>query len=309
MNDCCIFAGQGAQTPGMGKDFAEADAEAMVLFDKANSVLGFDLKKTCFEGPAEELTKSNICQPAIFVTSYAAYMALQKRRGVQFAAAAGLSLGEWSALCAAGVLDFDSTLKVLEARGRFMQEACEAVPSGMIAIVGATPEQLAALCEKTGCTVANVNSAAQQVLSGSKDQVAAAATAAKELGIKRAIPLATAGAFHSKFMQPAREKLAPVLDEVTFSAPKFPVLSNVTGKPHSSDPGEIKALMLEQVTGATNWAADVEAAKALGCGRFVEFGPGKVLSGLVKKIDASLVTLNVGDAASLEATIAALDAQ
>ena len=309
MNDCCIFAGQGAQTPGMGKDFAEADAEAMALFDKANSVLGFDLKKTCFEGPAEELTKSNICQPAIFVTSYAAYMALQKRRGVQFAAAAGLSLGEWSALCAAGVLDFDSTLKVLEARGRFMQEACEAVPSGMIAIMGATPEQLAALCEKTGCTVANVNSAAQQVLSGSKDQVAAAATAAKELGIKRAIPLATAGAFHSKFMQPAREKLAPVLDEVTFSAPKFPVLSNVTGKPHSSDPGEIKALMLEQVTGATNWAADVEAAKALGCGRFVEFGPGKVLSGLVKKIDASLVTLNVGDAASLEATIAALDAQ
>ena len=309
MNDCCIFAGQGAQTPGMGKDFAEADAEAMALFDKANSVLGFDLKKTCFEGPAEELTKSNICQPAIFVTSYAAYMALQKRRGVQFAAAAGLSLGEWSALCAAGVLDFDSTLKVLEARGRFMQEACEAVPSGMIAIVGATSEQLAALCEKTGCTVANVNSAAQQVLSGSKDQVAAAATAAKELGIKRAIPLATAGAFHSKFMQPAREKLAPVLDEVTFSAPKFPVLSNVTGKPHSSDPGEIKALMLEQVTGATNWAADVEAAKALGCGRFVEFGPGKVLSGLVKKIDASLVTLNVGDAASLEATIAALDAQ
>ena len=309
MNDCCIFAGQGAQTPGMGKDFAEADAEAMALFDKANAVLGFYLKKTCFEGPAEELTKSNICQPAIFVTSYAAYMALQKRRGVQFAAAAGLSLGEWSALCAAGVLDFDSTLKVLEARGRFMQEACEAVPSGMIAIVGATPEQLAALCEKTGCTVANVNSAAQQVLSGSKDQVAAAATAAKELGIKRAIPLATAGAFHSKFMQPAREKLAPVLDEVTFSAPKFPVLSNVTGKPHSSDPGEIKALMLEQVTGATNWAADVEAAKALGCGRFVEFGPGKVLSGLVKKIDASLVTLNVGDAASLEATIAALDAQ
>ncbi|MBR6735228.1 MAG: ACP S-malonyltransferase [Kiritimatiellae bacterium] len=309
MSDCCIFAGQGAQTPGMGKDFAEADAEAMALFDKANAVLGFDLKKTCFEGPAEELTKSNVCQPAIFVTSYAAYMALQKRRGVQFAAAAGLSLGEWSALCAAGVLDFDSTLTVLEARGRFMQEACEAVPSGMIAIVGATPEQLAALCEKTGCTVANVNSAAQQVLSGSKDQVAAAAAAAKELGIKRAIPLATAGAFHSKFMQPAREKLAPVLDEVTFSAPKFPVLSNVTGKPHSSDPGEIKALMLEQVTGATNWAADVEAAKALGCGRFVEFGPGKVLSGLVKKIDASLVTLNVGDAASLDATIAALDAQ
>ena len=306
MADCCMFAGQGAQVPGMGKDFAESDATLMALFDKANAVLGFDLKKVCFEGPAEELTKSNICQPAIFVTSYAAFLAFQKRNPAPFAASAGLSLGEWGALCAAGVLDFDATLTVLEARGRFMQEACEAVPSGMIAIVGATPAQLEELCAKTGCTVANVNSAAQQVLSGSKEEIAAAATVAKELGIKRAIPLATAGAFHSKFMQPAREKLAPVLDGITFSAPKMPVLSNVTGKPHASDPAAIKATMLEQVTGTTNWAADVEAAKALGCTRFVEFGPGKVLSGLVKKIDAALTAVNVADLASLDATLAAL---
>ena len=308
MSDCCVFAGQGAQVPGMGRDFAEADAELMALFDKANAVLGFDLKKVCFEGPAEELTKSNICQPAIFVTSYAAYLALQKRRTTPFACAAGLSLGEWGALCAAGVLDFDATLKVLEARGRYMQEACAATPSGMIAIVGATPDQLRTLCERTGCTVANINSAAQQVLSGSKDAVAQAASVAKELGIKRAIPLATAGAFHSPFMQPARERLAPVLDTVTFRAPAFPVLSNVTGKPHSADPGAIKALMLEQVTGTTNWAADVAAAQALGCTRFVEFGPGKVLSGLIKKIDAALVTANVADLASLDATVAALNA-
>ena len=303
---CCVFAGQGAQVPGMGKDFAEADAAAMALFDTANEVLGFDLKKVCFEGPAEELTKSNICQPAIFVTSYAAYQALQKKRPTAFDCAAGLSLGEWGALCAAGVLDFASTLKVLEARGRFMQEACEATPSGMIAIVGATPEQLETLCEKTGCTVANINSAAQQVLSGSKEAIAAAAAVAKELGIKRAIPLATAGGFHSPFMAPAREKLAPVLDTITFHAPKFPVLSNVTGKPHASDPAAIKALMLEQVTGTTNWAADVAAAKEMGCTTFVEFGPGKVLSGLVKKIDASLTTANVSDLASLEATAALL---
>ena len=307
MSDCCVFAGQGAQVPGMGRDFAEADAELMALFDKANAVLGFDLKKVCFEGPAEELTKSNICQPAIFVTSYAAYLALQKRRTTPFACAAGLSLGEWGALCAAGVLDFDATLKVLEARGRYMQEACAATPSGMIAIVGATPDQLRTLCERTGCTVANINSAAQQVLSGSKDAVAQAASVAKELGIKRAIPLATAGAFHSPFMQPAREKLAPVLDAITFAPPKFPVLSNVTGRPHASDPAVIKATMLEQVTGTTNWAADVESAKALGCTRFVEFGPGKVLSGLIKKIDAGLVTTNVADLASLDATVAALD--
>ena len=290
----------------MGKDFAEADAEVMGFFDKANAVLGFDLKKTCFEGPAEELTKSNVCQPAIFVVSYAAYTALRKRKAVDFACAAGLSLGEWGALCAAGVLDFDSTLKVLEARGRFMQEACEATPSGMIAIVGASPDQLKALCERTGCTVANVNSAAQQVLSGSKDAIASAAAVAKELGIKRAIPLATAGAFHSPFMAPAREKLAPVLDSISFGAPRIPVLSNVTGKPHPSDPGAIKAAMLEQVTGTTNWAADVEAAKALGCTTFVEFGPGKVLSGLVKKIDAALATFNVSDVASLEAAAGGL---
>ena len=290
----------------MGKDFAEADSEIMGFFDKANAVLGFDLKKTCFEGPAEELTKSNVCQPAIFVVSYAAYTALRKRKAVDFACAAGLSLGEWGALCAAGVLDFDSTLKVLEARGRFMQEACEATPSGMIAIVGASPDQLAALCDRTGCTVANVNSAAQQVLSGSKDAVAAAAVVAKELGIKRAIPLATAGAFHSPFMAPAREKLAPVLDSVAFGVPRIPVLSNVTGKPHPSDPGAIKAAMLEQVTGTTNWAADVEAAKALGCTTFVEFGPGKVLSGLVKKIDAALATFNVADVASLETAVGGL---
>ena len=291
MSDCCIFAGQGAQVPGMGKDFAEADAEAMALFDKANAVLGFDLKKICFEGPAEELTKSNVCQPAIFVTSYAAYRAFQKRRPTSFACAAGLSLGEWGALCAAGVLDFVDELETL---------------SGMIAIMGASADQLKELCDKTGCTVANINSAAQQVLSGSKDAVAQAATVAKELGIKRAIPLQTAGAFHSPFMAPAREKLAPVLDTVTFHAPQFPVLSNVTGQPHSSDPGVIKALMLEQVTQTTNWAADVEAAKALGCTRFVEFGPGKVLSGLIKKIDAELFTTNVSDLPALDATVAAL---
>ena len=305
---CCVFAGQGAQVPGMGKDFAEADGELMALFDKANAVLGIDLKKVCFEGPAEELMKSNLCQPAIFVTSYAAYLALKKRGAGDFDCAAGLSLGEWGALCAAGALDFDSTLKVLEARGRFMQEACEATPSGMIAIVGASAEQLDALCAATGCTVANINSAAQQVLSGAKDQIAAAAEKAKELGIRRAIPLATAGAFHSEFMAPAREKLAKVLEEVEFRAPKIPVLSNVTGRPHSADPGEIKAKMLEQVTGTTNWAADVAAAKALGCTRFVEFGPGKTLSGLIKKIDAELTTYNVSDLATLTTTAEGLKA-
>ena len=307
MGNICIFAGQGAQYPGMGRDLAGCDGAVAGLFEKAGSVLGYDIASLCFEGPAEALVKSDVCQPATFLVSYAAWTLFRKKApAVAFDAAAGLSLGEWTALCAAGVLDFESTLQVLSARGRFMQEACEAQPSGMIAIVGASPEQLSAICEKSGCTVANVNSASQQVLSGSKDAGAAAAAAAKELGVKRAIPLATAGAFHSPFMAPAREKLAGVLENVKFSTPSIPVLSNVTGRPHPSDPGAIKASMLEQVTGTTNWAADVETAKAMGCTRFVEFGPGKTLSGLVKKIDASLETLNIQDVPGLEAAVAAM---
>lgn len=305
MSSICIFAGQGAQFPGMGADFAAAGPAAAALFERAGAVLGYDLAKLCFEGPAEALVKSDVCQPAVFTTSYVAWTCFRKKApGAAFAAAAGLSLGEWTALCAAGALDFESTVSVLAARGRFMQEACEATPSGMIAIVGATDAQLSALCEKTGCTVANINSPAQQVLSGSKDAIAAAADAAKELGIKRAIPLATAGAFHSQFMASAREKLAKTLEGVKFSAPSIPVISNITAKPHSSDPGEIKALMLEQVTGTTNWSADVEAAKAMGCTRFVEFGPGKVLSGLVKKIDPALETANVQDVPGADAAAA-----
>jgi len=302
MKACCMFAGQGAQAPGMGRDFAEADPSAMALFDRAGEILGFDLKKVCFEGPAEALTRSDVCQSAIFTVSYAAYQAFGKKfPGFEFSYAAGLSLGEWSALCAAGALDFESTVKVLSARGRFMQEACDAVPSGMIAVMGATDAQIDEICAKTGCTVANVNSPAQKVLSGSKEAVAAAAAAAKELAVKRAIPLATAGAFHSRFMQSAREKLAPVLDGIEFKAPRIPVISNITGRPHSSDPGEIKALMLEQVTGATNWAADVAFARDAGCAKFLEFGPGRTLSGLVKKIDPALDAASVPDLESLAA--------
>lgn len=303
---CCIFAGQGAQTVGMGADLAAADPEVAGFFAKASGTLGFDLAKVCFEGPAEELTKSNICQPAIFTVSWAAYTMLAKKTGVKFDYAAGLSLGEWGALCAAEVLSFEDTVKVLEARGRFMQEACEAVPSGMLAMIGASEAQLEEIRAKTGCTVANRNSLQQVVLSGSKDEIAAAQALAKTIGVKRAIPLQTAGAFHSKYMTPAREKLAAVLDTIEFRTPKIPVVSNVTGKPHLPMGDAIRNLMLQQVTEPTNWFMDVMTLKEAGVDTFVEFGPGKVLSGLVKKIDPALNTLNVGDAASLEATAAAI---
>ncbi len=303
----CIFAGQGAQVPGMGKDFAE-DAEIGALFTRANAVLGFDLAKVCFEGPAEELTKSNVCQPAIFTVSVAAFRAFQKRcPQVTFQMAAGLSLGEWTALHVAGVLDFDSALKILEARGRFMQQACEEQPGGMVSIMGATAEQLQTLCEKAGITAANINSDAQVVLSGCKDGIAVAVQVAGELGVK-AIPLPVAGAFHSPLMASARAKLASVLDSVTFQAPKMPVLANVSGALHSSDPAAIKEAMLRQVTESVRWCDCVRCAIGAGVTEFVEFGPGKVLSGLVKRIDKSVKTVNVQDVPSLEQSCLALQA-
>ena len=302
----CIFAGQGAQVPGMGKDLA-ADAEIAALFARANEVLGFDLTATCFEGPAEALTKSNICQPAIFTVSVAAFRAFQKRcPQVAFKMTGGLSLGEWTALHVAGVLDFDSTLKVLEARGRFMQQACEEQESGMISIMGATGEQIQTICAKAGISVANINSDAQVVLSGLKTGIAVAAQTAGELGVK-AIPLNVAGAFHSPLMASARAKLAGVLDSITFHAPKLPVLSNVSGTLHSGDPAAIKDAMLRQVTDSVRWCDCVRCAIGAGVKDFVEFGPGKVLSGLVKRIDKTVNTLNVQDAASLDQTAQALD--
>jgi len=303
----CIFAGQGAQVPGMGKDLAE-DAEIGALFARANAVLGFDLAKVCFEGPAEELTKSNVCQPAIFTVSVAAFRAFQKRcPQMTFKMAAGLSLGEWTALHVAGVLDFDSALKILEARGRFMQQACEEQPGGMVSIMGATAEQLQTLCEKAGVTAANINSDAQVVLSGCKDGIAVAVQVAGELGVK-AIQLPVAGAFHSPLMASARTKLASVLDSVTFHAPKMPVLSNVSGALHSSDPAAIKEAMLRQVTESVRWCDCVKCAIGSGVTDFVEFGPGKVLSGLIKRIDKSVKTVNVQDVPSLEQSCQALQA-
>ncbi len=295
----CVFAGQGAQVPGMGKDFT-ADADVAALFAQANAVLGFDLAKVCFEGPEEELTRSNICQPAIFTVSVAAFRTLQKRRPhLTFQMAAGLSLGEWTALHVAGVLDFESALTVLEARGRFMQQACDEQAGGMISIMGASGEQLKTICDKAGVTVANINSDTQVVLSGLKTGVTAAATVATELGVK-AIVLNVAGAFHSPLMASARAKLASVLDGVTFRVPQMPVLANVSGAAHGNDPAAIKDAMLRQVTEPVHWSDCVKCAIGAGLTEFVEFGPGKVLSGLIKRIDKTVQTASIQDGASLD---------
>lgn len=295
-----VFAGQGAQFVGMGRDLAGADAEILALFDRANQVLGFDLKEVCFEGPAEDLTRSNYCQPAIFTASVACLSAFRKRYpAAVFQMTAGLSLGEWTALHVAGVLDFDSTLRVLEARGRFMQQACEERAGGMVSIMGATLEQLQGLCDQTGLVMANINSAQQVVLSGPKEGVAAVVPLAAAAGLK-SIVLNVAGAFHSPLMASARERLAGVLQQVTFNAPSLPVLANVTGRPHAADGAVIRDTMLRQVTESVRWADCVQTAMVGGCRTFIEFGPGKVLSGLIKRIDKQNTTFNVQDAATLE---------
>ncbi len=292
-----VFAGQGAQFVGMGKDLA-GDSEIATCFERANAVLGFDLKQICFEGPAESLTRSDYCQPAIFVTSVACWLAFRKRYpDCAFAAAAGLSLGEWTALHIAGVLDFETTVRILEARGRFMQEACATHPGGMVSVMGLPLEQVKTICEAAGTTVANLNSEAQIVLAGPRDAVAAAEKAALEAGGK-AIVLNVAGAFHSPLMASARERLAATLADIPFDSPSLPVFSNVTGRPHTSDGNAIKTAMLHQVTDPVHW---LDCIRGSNLHTFIEFGPGKVLSGLIKRIDRQNTVANVQDLGTLDA--------
>lgn len=284
----------------MGKDLADAHPECAALFAKADEVLGYPLSDIVFNGPIEKLTRTDVCQPAIFTASAAAYTAFRKLApNAEFQFAAGLSLGEWTALWAAGAVSFEEALKILEARGRFMQEACDAHPSGMVTILKVGPEVAEEIAAATGCAVTNYNGAAQTVLGGTHEQVAAVAELAKGKGA-RAVVLQTAGAYHSPFMAEAAEKLAPVLEAAAIEAPRIPVLSNYTGAVHGS-PAEIRAAMLAQIANPVRWTADVAALSAAGAGSFTEFGPGAVLTGLVKRALPEAVLFNVNSAASAAA--------
>lgn len=302
-----LFSGQGAQFVGMGKDLADAFPACKALYDKADEVLGYELSRICFEGPSEELTKSNHCQPGIFVTSIACYTALkEKAPGLDAAMMAGLSLGEWSALHAAEALSFEDTLRVLEARGRAMQEACEECDGSMVSVIGLSMDQLKQICETTEVEIANLNSEAQTVLSGERTSIEKAAEIAKEMGAKRAIVLPVAGAFHSSLMASAAPKLEAVLSNVEIRTPDVPVVANVTGRPHG-DADAIRARMLEQVTGSVHWYEGINAMLAEGVDAFIECGPGKVLTGLIKRIaPKGTPLLNVQDMATLEKTTATI---
>jgi [acyl-carrier-protein] S-malonyltransferase len=298
-----LFAGQGAQVVGMGRDLAESFPSARGWFERANAALGYDLTAICFGGPEPELTKTEHAQPGIFLVSWVAWQALVERApGLSFQATAGLSLGEFTALAAAGALSFEEGLRLVRQRGRFMQEACELTRGGMAAIIGLDEAATREVCAQAGAVLANLNCPGQVVISGPTDNLARAGELAKAKGARRALPLPVAGAYHSPLMASAQPKLQAELAQIQIRPPAVTVISNVTARAHQ-DPETIRALLIEQVTAAVRWEASIRYLLAQGFTRFIELGPGTALSGFLKRIDKNARTLNVADVASLESTV------
>ena len=301
-----LFAGQGAQVVGMGKDLADNSASARTWLDRANAALSYDLASICFSGPEAELMKTEHAQPGIFLVSWAAFELLKERvPALSFQATAGLSLGEFTALTAAGAMSFEEGLQVVRQRGRFMQEACEATRGGMAAIIGLDEAPMREVCVQAGVALANLNCPGQIVISGATDKIAPACELAKAKGAKRALPLTVAGAYHSPLMASAQPKLEAELARVTLVSPAVPVIANVTAQPHDG-PDAIRARLVEQVTSSVRWEESMRYLIAQGFTRFIELGPGRALSGFMKRIDKTVQILNVEDLATLEATAKAL---
>jgi [acyl-carrier-protein] S-malonyltransferase len=303
-----LFAGQGAQVVGMGKDLAENSPTAKAWFDRANAALGYDLASICFNGPEPELTKTEHAQPGIFLVSWVAFELLKERApALAFEATAGLSLGEFTALTVAGAMSFEDGLKVVRQRGRFMQEACAATQGGMAAIIGLNETATREVCAETGVVLANLNCPGQIVISGPSEKMAPACALAKAKGAMRAVPLTVAGAYHSPLMASAQPKLEAELVRVPISPPSVPVIANVTAQPHRG-PGAIRARLVEQVTSPVRWEESMRYLVGQGFTRFIELGPGRALSGFMKRISKTAQILNVEDLASLETTAKALAA-
>jgi [acyl-carrier-protein] S-malonyltransferase len=308
MKTALLFAGQGAQVVGMGKDLAEAFPSARAWFEKANTALGYDLAGICFNGPDAELTKTENAQPGIFLVSWVAFQLLKERvAGLQYDATAGLSLGEFTALTAAGAMSLEDGLRVVRQRGGFMQEACEATRGSMAAIIGLDESPTREVCAEAGVALANLNCPGQIVISGEAGKIARACDLAKTKGAKRALPLQVAGAYHSPLMASAQTKLQAELGKITISKPAVTVVSNVTAQPHGSE-DSIRRLLVEQVTSSVRWEDSMRYLVAQGFTRFIELGPGSALSGFMKRIHKDAAMLNVADAASLENTVKALTA-
>lgn len=289
MKKAYVFPGQGSQFPGMAKDLYENQPKAKEMLEKANEILGFRITDIMFEGTADDLKATKVTQPAIFLHSTVLAACYD---GFKPDMTAGHSLGEFSALVAAGAISFEDGLRLVSIRANAMQKCCEANPGGMAAIIGMTNEAVEEVCKSVDGLVipANYNSDGQVVISGEKAAVEAACEKAKEAGAKRALPLPVSGAFHSPLMEPARKELAEAIEKTKFSTPICPVYQNVTAKAET-DPETIKANILAQLTSPVRWTQSVKSMVADGADYFMEIGPGNVLQGLIKRTAGTEVTI------------------
>jgi [acyl-carrier-protein] S-malonyltransferase len=302
-----LFSGQGAQQVGMGKDLSQQFAVAANRFAAADADLGSSISQIAFDGPIEELTKTSRCQVALYVHGIAVLDVLREQLGdFQVVAAAGLSLGEFTAHAAAGTFDFLTGLRLVANRGRYMEEACDATSGTMAAFIGGDEENVRKIAREADVDVANVNSPGQIVLSGEVENVRKAVELAKQYGIRRAVPLNVAGAFHSRLMKSAEVKLRNDLVAAPTTNPTTKVVANVTAEPVSGT-GDILQSLAKQVTGTVRWTESIEyMIDQLGCNLFLELGPGEVLAGLVGRIRRGAEVLSIGDRVSLEAALVKL---
>lgn len=296
-----IFPGQGSQRVGMGRDLYDNFNSAKAVFDQADQVLGFPLSRLCFEGPEDELSQSINAQPALVMVSYACLKAASEVGGDKLplpAFVAGHSLGEYTALVAAGVLDFATVIYLVRERGRLMYEAGLKKPGGMVAIIGLDEASLAEVCAQTSTYIANVNCPGQLVISGAKENLTQATELAQAKGAQRTIPLRVSGAFHTPLMQSATSGIAEIIASLSFRRPAIPIIANTTAQP-MTDVEQIKRELLTQLSHSIQWQRSIEYMLSQGVDTLVEIGPGEVLTGLVKRISREARTVNIGDVAAI----------
>lgn len=305
-NTAFVFPGQGSQYAGMGKDIAERFPTARRIFNEIDSALGFSIAKLCFEGPDEQLKLTQNTQPAILAVSSAIHAVLEEMGATRRDLVAGHSLGEYSAIVSVGGLTPAEAAKIVHLRGKFMQEAVPVGVGGMAALIGPSVEEARSICEEAAqgevVSVANINAPGQTVIAGTKAGIERAIEIAKKRGVRRALPLPVSAPFHCELMKPAEEKLKPILDEAPFKDLWMSLISNVDASPIGTGHA-VRNALVRQVASPVRWVESVQKMVSMGVRRFVEVGPGSVLTGLIKRIDSSVELINISDVASLEAFV------
>ena len=301
INHAHVFPGQGSQRVGMGRDLYDAFSSTRKVFEEADEALGLHLSRLCFEGPEQELCQTVNAQPAILTMSIACLRAAAEIYGelVRPSYMAGHSLGEYTALVAAGVLDFADAVRLTRQRGMLMQQAGQIAPGGMVAIIGLDEVAVEAVCQETGARISNINSPGQIVISGSRESMVRSIDLSLSMGARYSKPLNVSGAFHSHLMEPAVEGMAKAITDVRFSDPIVPIVVNSTAKP-AATAEEIKQELIDQISNCVQWQKSIEYMVKEGVDTFVEVGPGQVLTGLIKRISKDARTVNVGDVSSVK---------